>query len=72
LSEAGVAPGQEFVQPGRRVIGDAASTSASQARGSTSLSLAVAISEYMAAARSPLRSGITATALRTSAIFMAA
>ena len=33
-----------------------ASTSASQARGSTSLSLAVTISEYIAAARSPPRS----------------
>jgi hypothetical protein len=33
-----------------------ASTSASQARGSTLFSLAVTISEYMAAARSPPRS----------------
>ena len=49
-------PGQELVYPGVRQLGDTASTSASQACGSTSLSLAVTMRVYIAAARSPPRS----------------
>jgi hypothetical protein len=55
-SEQFPVPGQKFVQPGSRRSAIRASTSASQACGSVSLSLAVAIRVYMAAARSPPRS----------------
>jgi hypothetical protein len=49
-------PRQQFMEARGRIIGNARNRSASQARGSISFSLAVTISDYIAAARTPPRS----------------